>query len=53
MDNPWTVEKCGWSPLEGQTFHSKVMQTFVNGHLVYNMGEIDEDFRGKRMSFDF
>lgn len=59
IDNPWTVEKenllykCGWSPMEGQTFKSKVMQTFVNGHLVFNMGEIDEDFRGKRMTFDF
>lgn len=58
LDNPWTVEKenllykCGWSPMEGQTFKSKVMQTFINGHLVYNMGEIDEDYRGKRMTFD-
>ena len=59
LDNPWTVEKenllykCGWSPMEGQTFKSKVMQTFVNGHLVFNMGEIDEDYRGKRMTFNF
>ena len=59
IDNPWTVEKenllykCGWSPMEGQTFKSKVLQTFVNGHLVFNMGEIDEDYRGKRMTFDF
>lgn len=58
LHNPWTVEKenllykCGWSPMEGQTFQSKVMQTFVNGHLVYNMGEIDEDYRGKRMTFN-
>ncbi len=58
LDNPWTVEKenllykCGWSPMEGQTFKSKVLQTFVNGHLVFNMGEIDEDYRGKRMTFD-
>lgn len=58
LDNPWTVEKenllykCGWSPMEGQTFKSKVMQTFVNGHLVYNMGEIDEDYRGKRITFE-
>ena len=29
------------------------MQTFVNGHLVFNMGEIDENYRGKRMIFDF
>ena len=59
LDNPWTVEKenlfykCGWSPIEGQTYKSKVMQTFVNGHLVFNQGEVDEDYRGKRMSFDF
>jgi dihydroorotase len=59
IDNPWTVDKesllykCGWSPMEGQTFKSKIMQTFVNGHLVFNMGEIDEDYRGKRMTFDF
>lgn len=59
MDNPWTVEKenllykCEWSPLEGQTFKSKVMQTFINGSLVYNMGNIDEDYRGQRMTFDF
>lgn len=58
LHNPWTVEKenllykCGWSPMEGQTFKSKVMQTFVNGHLVYNMGEIDEGYRGKRMTFN-
>jgi len=59
LDNPWTVEKenllykCGWSPLEGQTFHSKVLQTFVNGHLVFDEGKIDEDYRGKRLIFDF
>jgi len=59
LDNPWTVEKenllykCGWSPMEGQIFHSKVLQTFVNGHLVFDMGKIDEDYRGKRMTFDY
>ena len=59
LDNPWTVEKenllykCGWSPMEGHTFKSKVLQTFVNGHLVFNMGQIDEDYRGKRMTFNF
>jgi len=59
LDNPWTVEKenlfykCGWSPMEGQTYKSKVMQTFVNGHLVFDMGEVDENYRGQRMSFDF
>ena len=28
--------KCGWSPVEGQTFHSRVEMTFVNGVLAYS-----------------
>jgi len=58
INNPWTVTKesllykCGWSPLEGQVFKSKIMQTFVNGHLVYNLGYIDESYRGKRITFN-
>ena len=27
--------KCGWSPIEGQTFHSRVEMTFVNGNLAF------------------
>lgn len=27
--------KCGWSPVEGQTFHSRIEMTFVNGHIAY------------------
>ena len=27
--------KCGWSPIEGQTFHSRVEMTFVNGNIVF------------------
>ena len=52
MDSPWTVSKenilykCGWSPLEGTTFHSKVTHTFVNGHLVYAQGSFDESCKG-------
>ena len=23
--------KCGWSPLEGQTFHTRIERVFVNG----------------------
>jgi len=43
--------KCGWSPLEGTRFHSRVQMTFVNGQLVYNRGEIDESIRGRRLCF--
>ena len=58
LNNPWTVAKenlfykCGWSPFEGTTFKSKVLQTFVNGNLVYNYGEIDDTIRGKRLTFN-
>lgn len=44
--------KCGWSPFEGETFDSKVVRTFVNGHTVFNNGIFDEGFRGKRLAFN-
>ncbi len=44
--------KCRWSPMEGETFHSKVVSTFVNGHRVYHNGIFDELVKGKRLLFD-
>jgi dihydroorotase len=58
LNSPWTVNKsnilykCGWSPFEGTTFHSKVSHTFVNGELVYENGKIDETIRGQRLLFE-
>lgn len=57
-DAPWTVttecilSKCGWSPMTGQTFHTKVEKTFVNGSLVYSDGKVDETHRGQALTFD-
>jgi dihydroorotase len=57
LNQSWKVEKqnilykCGWSPFEGITFHSKVTHTFVNGHLVYNDGAFDESIKGERLTF--
>ena len=54
----WTVNKecilskCGWSPMEGQTFHSKVEKTFVNGQMVYNGSHVDTLHRGQELRFD-
>ena len=31
--------KCGWSPLEGTRFHSRVLMTMVNGVPVYRAGQ--------------
>ncbi|PRX56534.1 dihydroorotase [Flagellimonas meridianipacifica] len=44
--------KCGWSPFEGTTFHSKVMRTFVNGHLAYDNGIFSEKRNAKRLTFN-
>lgn len=58
LNKNWTVEKenilykCGWSPLEGTTFHSKVTHTFVNGNLVYENGTINEKKFGERLLFE-
>lgn len=52
LNTGWTIDKknilskCGWSPLEGTTFQSKITHTFVNGHLTYNNGNFDETRRG-------
>lgn len=53
LDSSFTVNKenilykCGWSPLEGTTFHSNVTHTFVNGNLVYNKGSFNEIVKGR------
>lgn len=44
--------KCGWSPFEGVTFDASVLQTWVNGKLVYDYGQFDESVRGQRLLFD-
>ena len=41
------LSKCGWSPLEGTTFHSQVTHTFVNGNLVYENGHFQEECKGQ------
>lgn len=47
--------KCGWSPLEGFEFPMSVVQTFINGHLVYDIyGNTcwNESVKGQRMLFN-
>lgn len=46
VTNECVLSKCAWTPLLGTTFHAKVTHTFVNGHLVYNNGQIDESIKG-------
>jgi dihydroorotase len=55
---PWTVSphntlyKCGWSPFEGQCFRHKVWRTFVNGQLVYDNGQTDDNIRGMEVVYN-
>ena len=43
---------CGWSPLEGVTFHSTVETTLVNGKLAMENGIINEERFGARLLFN-
>lgn len=57
LNKEWTVAKenlhykCGWSPLEGTTFHSAVEHTFVNGNLVYDKGDFNDEIKGMEIEF--
>ncbi len=58
LNSAWTVEKknllykCKWSPFEGVQFHSTITHTFVNGILAFTNGQVNEDCRGRRISFN-
>jgi len=58
VNSPWKVEKsnvlakCGWSPFEGQTFKSSIVNTFVSGHLAYSNGQFNEATKGQRLMFN-
>lgn len=50
--------KCGWSPLEGETFPAQITHTFINGNLVYACpdsganAQWNESVKGKRLTFN-
>lgn len=44
--------KCGWSPLEGEVFHSEITHTFINGNLAYENGKFSEEKFGERLLFE-
>lgn len=57
-NNSWTVSKanilykCGWSIFEGTTFDSAITHTFVNGHLAYKNGKLNDSVLGQRLTFE-
>ncbi len=58
LKQAWTVTqqniayKCNWSPFKNQLFQSKIMQTFVNGNLVYAANQWNDERLGKRLLFE-
>ncbi len=58
MNSPWKVDKnnilykCSWSPFDGNRFRTKVIHTFVNGHLAYDKGQFSSFRNAKRLTFD-
>ena len=57
LNQEWVVNsqnilyKCQWSPFENQCFKSKIINTFVNGNLVFENGKFHEQHVGKRLAF--
>ena len=57
LNHTWKVDqlnilsKCKWSPFENMQFKSKINNTFVNGHLVYHNGLIQDQNLGMRLKF--
>jgi len=58
LHKPTTVSKdnilyhCGWSPFQGTTFHSSIVSTIVNGHVVFDQGALQDAPLGQRLQFD-
>ncbi|NUO75822.1 MAG: dihydroorotase [Lysobacter sp.] len=56
-DTPFTVRredvlsKCGWSPFEGRTFHSRIASTWVNGVLAWDGARLVGAPNGQRLAF--
>jgi len=54
---PWTlsgkqiISKCGWSPFDGQHFHTCVHRTYLNGRLVYELNKNRDLKAAKSLEF--
>jgi dihydroorotase len=43
--------KCGWTPLAGETLHSKVVMTILGGEIVFRDGVVADTPRGRALEF--
>ncbi|TAK38419.1 MAG: dihydroorotase [Lysobacteraceae bacterium] len=46
------LSKCGWTPFEGTTFHSRIAATWVNGIQVWDGKQLLGTAAGQRLRFD-
>ncbi len=52
VSNDSVLYKCSWSPFDGFIFSHSISQTFINGNLVFNQGQIIDVCPGKRLTFN-
>ena len=56
-NSPWTLQKeqiessCNWSPFEGKTWNWKIINTFINGAIIYDKGVVNSKNRGQQLKF--
>ena len=44
--------KCGWSAFDGKTLKGWPVMTIVNGNVVFENEQINDEIKGKKVIFD-
>lgn len=52
VSNETVLYQCSWSPFDGHIFSHSISQTFINGNLVFNQGQLIDDSTGERLTFN-
>lgn len=52
VSDDMVLSRCGWTPINGERLHNKVLATYVNGHKVYDNGKIDVSHKGQPLKFN-
>jgi dihydroorotase len=52
VSNETVLYQCSWSPFDGFIFSHSISQTFINGNLVFDQGQIIDVCPGKRLTFN-
>ena len=51
VDDEPVIAKCGWTPFAGHTFRSRVVSTFVSGHLAYHESKLSQGCTGEALTY--